>query len=81
MKSTKPFMESCFLCKSEFQMGGGEFHGYFMKPYGVTVCRGCFRAAKDGWPAASEEKLLPKLKELGKPVPERNDRGLLPRDA
>ncbi|MEQ1577588.1 MAG: hypothetical protein ABL894_08045 [Hyphomicrobium sp.] len=81
MKSTKPFMEQCFLCKSEFQMGGGEFLGYFIKYYGVTVCRGCFRGAKDGWPASAEVKLIPHLKELGKAVPERNVKGLLPRDA
>ena len=56
MKSTKPFMEQCYLCKSEFQMGGGEFSGYFVKYYGITVCRGCFRASKDGWPTATDRR-------------------------
>jgi hypothetical protein len=61
-------------------MGGGAFEGYFMKYYAITTCRGCFRGSKDGWNAASEIKLIPRLKELGKPVPERNDKGALPRD-
>ena len=81
MKSTKPFMESCFFCKTEFQMGGTDYLGHFVKYYGINVCRGCYRGAKGGWNAASEVKLIPRLKDLGKAEPARNSEGLLPRDA
>lgn len=81
MKSTKPFMEACFFCKDEFQMGGTDYLGHYAKYYGISVCRGCFRAAKNGWPASAEVKLIPRLKELGKGEPARNEQGLLPRDA
>jgi hypothetical protein len=79
VKTNKPFMEACDLCRSEFQMGGGDFLGHYVKYYGVTVCRGCYRAAKDGWPASAEVKLIPRLTEQGKAVPERTAKGLLPR--
>jgi hypothetical protein len=74
-------MENCFFCKTEFQMGGVDFLGHFLKYYRINVCRGCYRGAKDGWSAASEVKLIPRLAELGKPAPERTAKGLLPRDA
>jgi len=81
LKSTKPFMEQCFLCKSEFQMGGSDYLGHFVKYYGINVCRGCFRGAKEGWPASAEVKLIPRLTELGKALPDRTAKGLLPREA
>jgi hypothetical protein len=81
VKSTKPFMENCFFCKTEFQMGGVDFLGHFLKYYRINVCRGCYRGAKDGWNGASEVKLIPRLTELNKALPERNPKGLLPRDA
>ncbi len=80
MSGSKPFMEPCFLCKEKFLMGGGDYLGNFLKYYRVNVCRGCYRASKKGWGPTAEVKLLARLEELGKPVPERNEHGALPRE-
>ena len=52
----------------------------FVQRYGVAVCRMCLVVNWDGWNPRYEETLLNRVKEKGLPVPERNRKGLLPRD-
>jgi len=51
-----------------------------MRPGGIMVCDACWQGNWDGWNPRFEEKLLSILKKNGLPVPERNEKGLLPRN-
>ncbi len=48
--------------------------------YLVNVCEACWSAAADGWPRAFEATLVAGLAREGRFVPDRTDRGLLPRE-
>ena len=47
--------------------------------YDVTVCAACWRAAEPGWPKDYEPALFDALSRAGLLIPDRNERGLLPR--
>ena len=44
------------------------------------ACNRCYAANWDGWTPNLEEKLTRNLKSKGLRIPERNTKGLLPRD-
>lgn len=47
---------------------------------GVTCCDACWNSNWDGWGPCWEPRLLQILKIKNLPVPERNEKGWLPRD-
>lgn len=71
---------TCDLCGKRFQMGPHRYDGEFASLYKITVCKICWDGNWDGWNPGHEKYLLEKLKENGLPIPERNEKGLLPRD-
>jgi hypothetical protein len=81
MKKEDPkFMFSCDLCGDSYQMGRHLYDGKQIPLYKLGVCMSCYKGNWDGWASHHEEKIKAHLKEKGLPVPERNDKGLLPRD-
>lgn len=73
------FMYKCFMCDTEFQMGPHVYNGRYIKRYNISVCSACYTASWDGWAPHYEERLIAHLKEKGLPIPERNEKGKLPR--
>lgn len=73
-------MEECFMCGEKYQMGPHIYNGEIIHKYGIGVCRNCYTANWDGWAPHHEEKLIAHLKRMNLPIPERNDKGRLPRD-
>ncbi len=71
---------SCFICTNEYEMGFGVYDGKYIRRYDINVCKGCYDGNWDGWNPANEKKLIDHLNEKGLPVPERNEKGWLPRD-
>ena len=51
-----------------------------LKGYNVHVCHTCYQEAAAGWPVHHEAALFSALDQAGLLIPDRNDRGLLPRD-
>ena len=70
----------CFFCGRKFQFGPHRYEGKHIARYRVSVCDGCYKGNWDGWAPDFEAKLLPYLQEKGMPIPERNEKGWLPRD-
>ena len=63
----------CYLC-----LGGP---GKVRVPgYGVHVCPQCWQQAETGWPREHEAGLFKALAAAGLLIPDRNERGLLPRE-
>ncbi|WP_298775509.1 hypothetical protein [uncultured Shewanella sp.] len=74
------FMYNCFLCHDSFQYGPELYDGKKISLYGgIMVCMDCYNANWDGWNRDHEKKLISHLNEKGLPIPERNEKGLLPR--
>lgn len=73
-------MFSCFMCGDKFQMGPHTYKGKFISSYKISVCENCYKGNWDGWTLHYEERLLPHLKENGIPIPERNEKGWVPRE-
>lgn len=73
------FMETCFTCGTKFQMGPHAYDGKYVRTYQISVCRACWKGNWDGWAPHYEERLIAHLKEKGLPIPERNEKGWLPR--
>lgn len=57
-----------------------ECRGWFVGRYGIEVCGGCYSGSVDGWAPRYEARLVAQLKAKGLPIPERNEKGQLPRD-
>lgn len=73
-------MYPCISCGRQFQFGPHRYDGKVAKLYGnAPVCNTCWNANSDGWGPSVESKLLTVLKEMGLPVPPRNENGWLPR--
>ena len=47
--------------------------------YRIWVCDCCWRSAEDGWPKETEPVLFAALANAGLLIPDRNEKGLLPR--
>lgn len=76
----------CFFCAKQFQRDNHVYHGNpiayrgtFIGRYGFAVCDGCYDSNLDGWMPDFEERLLSHLNEKGLPIPERTEKGRLPR--
>lgn len=72
--------EDCELCGRRFRFGAHIYDGKHVARYNVTVCRECYYENAGGWKPSVESRVTAKLREAGKPIPERNAQGLLPRD-
>ena len=75
-----PIIIKCFTCEKEIQMSSGIYDGQGIPNYGFTVCKNCYKGNWDGWSPALESKILAYLKKEGINPPNRNKKGLLPRD-
>jgi len=70
----------CDLCGKQFQMSNGKYDGKFIPTYGVSVCMPHYIGNHDGWSPSSEAKIIAIAKSSGKTIPDRNEKGWLPRD-
>ena len=78
----RAIMSVCFMCGEQFQMGPPPhlYDGKYIRRYDIAICRMCYDANWDGWAPLWEEQLIRHLKEKGLEIPERNEKGWLPRD-
>ncbi len=79
MHSAK-IIERCDLCGQGFQYGPVAYCGTYVFAYQVVVCNKCYAASSDGWASTLEEMVTRNLNANGLKIPERNMKGLLPRD-
>ena len=77
--SKHKFMYRC-LCGNEFQMGPQIYNGKYIRRYDITVCKTCWAGNWDGWVPHYEKDLIEHLNKKGLTIPERNAKGLLPRE-
>jgi hypothetical protein len=70
----------CDSCGRLFEYAMGRYRGRPVPAYGIIVCDGCYEGNWDGWGPAREPKIIARMTELGRPLPPRNEEGLLPRD-
>jgi len=70
----------CGLCGGRFQYGPHRYEGHFVARYKLVACDRCWHGNADGWGPAAELKVLAHLKRNWIAVPERNEKGLLPRE-
>jgi hypothetical protein len=73
------FMNKCDLCGQQYQNGLHRY-GHIVKLYEMAICTLCWDANHDGFAPHYEDKILNHLKQNNLPVPERNIKGLLPRE-
>ena len=73
-------IEHCDLCGQGFQYGRTGGLGTYVPAYQVMACNSCYAANWDGWALRLEESVTRSLKAKGLRIPERNTKGLLPRD-
>ena len=73
-------METCLLCGKRFQMGPHRYDGKLIAGYKMLVCQSCYSGNWDGWAPYYEDRIIKHLEEMQLPTPDRNDKGLLPRD-
>ncbi len=73
-------MHPCFMCGSQFQMGEHIYDGKYIRRYDITVCMTCWDGNWDGWAPHYETRLIAHLENEGIPIPERNEKGWLPRE-
>jgi hypothetical protein len=86
--STEPALTfRCFFCGKQFERDNHVYHGSpiayrgkLVGRYMIEVCDGCYASNSDGWMPPFEATLLAHLTEKGLPIPDRNEKGLLPRD-
>lgn len=80
--SNHKMMYRCPLCGNQFQINAhvDVDDGKYIPRYDITVCRTCWNSNWDGWAPHYEETLIAHLKKKGLPVPERNEKGWLPRE-
>ncbi|MFO8008329.1 MAG: hypothetical protein R6V05_11415 [Candidatus Brocadiia bacterium] len=75
------FIFTCDLCGSKFQHGLHRYEGHRLDLYGdLWCCSFCWEGNWDGWNAHYEGFLIAHLKKKGLPIPERNEKGWLPRN-
>jgi len=79
MPPTK-IIECCDLCGAGFQYGPVAYFGTYVLTYQVMACNRCYAANGDGWASHLEANVTRSLKAKGMRIPERNTKGLLPRD-
>lgn len=62
------FMETCFLCKQEFQYGEHVYRGQPVKSWSIIVCTSCLRLNHDGIVEAHHPDLVKHLNSRGIPL-------------
>jgi len=77
--NTEKIIQACDLCGSSYQHGPHRYEGHKSYLYEIMVCDSCWQSNWDGWGPEFEKKLLSLLEDKGLPVPERNEKGYLPR--
>lgn len=71
----------CPFCHSKFKFGYGQYRGHKLNRYGgIFCCDSCWDSNWDGWAPHHEAVLIKQCDEKGILLPDRNDKGLLPRD-
>jgi hypothetical protein len=73
-------IEHCDLCGQGFQYGPAAGLGTYVPAYQIMACDRCYAANRDGWAPHLEETVTRSLKAKGLRIPQRNAKGLLPRD-
>jgi hypothetical protein len=75
-----------FFCGKPFERHNHVYHGnpavycgMYVGRYMIEVCDGCYASNPDGWAPDFETPLLAHLTANGLPIPERNEKGRLPR--
>lgn len=74
------FMKKCDLCGTSYQNGPHRYDGRHSELFDIWVCPICWEGNWDGWNPSLEPALLAYLKKNGLRVPERNKKGLFPRN-
>ena len=72
--------QACGLCDRSVPYGPHRYEGSMNARYAIFVCNSCRDGNHDGWSPSYTQRLLVSLHQAGLPVPERNQKGLLPRD-
>jgi hypothetical protein len=78
--SEEGLTESCFTCGRTFRMGPHAYEGKYIGSYEMTVCKICYDGNWDGWAPHLEEKIIKHIEKKGIATPQRNSKGLLPRE-
>lgn len=74
------FMQACEVCGRGFQFGPHVYDGHYIRTYRLKVCQECYQGNWDGWAPHFEDAVTQYLRAAGDPLPERNSKGLLPRE-
>jgi hypothetical protein len=75
------FMFKCDICSGAYQHGPHRYEGHALRLYGrIFCCPACWESNWDGWAPRLEPVLLAHLARQGLAAPQRNNKGLLPRD-
>lgn len=78
--SEEKFMCKCDVCGQPYQHGPHHYQGHALALYGdIFACNSCWTGNHDGWAPHREEALIAHLQRQDIPVPERNEKGRLPR--
>lgn len=71
---------NCDICRKEVKYGKGAYGLRKIERYDLHCCSNCYDGNHDGWGPHSEPRILAILKEKKLPIPERNEKGWLPRE-
>ena len=80
MGDAQPLMCDCSFCGKKFQMSHHVYDGKYLKRYDLNACHACYSSNHDGWGPSCEKIIISHLNERGLEVPDRNEKGWLPRD-
>lgn len=73
-------MIHCQICGKEYQYGPQRYDGKYIRSYDLNACQSCYAGNRDGWGQRQEKVLLKHIEKKGIAIPERNEKGLIPRD-
>jgi len=73
-------MIQCDMCGSSFQFDPHRYDGKHIARYKITVCMPCWNGNWDGWAPHYEPRFLDLLKRNNIPIPQKNSKGLYPRE-
>lgn len=75
------FVFRCDICGGPYHHGPNRYEGHRLTLYGnIFACDECWQRNQDGWAPYYEKIILAYLERQGLPTPQRNAKGLLPRD-
>ena len=71
----------CPICNGTYKHGPGKYEGHKLDLYGgIFACNTCWDGNHDGWSPHAEENIKKIMKEKQMALPNRNKKGLLPRN-